>query len=169
MRVAFSANSDGTLTYTVNGVSVTKSITRQVFATPTPTCSWTTSDRSTATNYQDLWWNPAESGWGVNVTHQGNILFATLFTYDAAGQGKWFVLSNGTKTGAGAYSGKLYVTAGPAFNASPWVAATSTAVGTMSFNFTSGNAGTLTYTVNGVPVTKAIQREVFASPATQCQ
>ena len=39
----------------------------------------------------------------------------------------------------------------------------------MSFNFSSGNAGTLTYSVNGVQVTKQIQRQVFSSPTTQCQ
>ncbi len=168
MRVSFSNSASGTLTYTFNGASVTKSITREVFASP-PSCTFTTGDRSTATNYQDLWWNPGEPGWGVNVTHQGDTIFATLFTYDATGQGKWFVMSNGAKTGAGAYGGTLYATSGPAFNASPWGAATPTAVGTMSFNFTSGNAGTLAYSVNGVAVTKSIQREVFASPATQCQ
>ena len=42
-----------------------------------------------------LWWNPAENGWGVNFTHQGNILFATLFTYDANRAPLWLVMSNG--------------------------------------------------------------------------
>ncbi|HEX4782635.1 MAG TPA: hypothetical protein VH301_17895, partial [Usitatibacter sp.] len=35
-------------------------------------------------NVQGLWWrSPAgsESGWGVNITHQSNTLFATWFTY----------------------------------------------------------------------------------------
>ena len=31
-----------------------------------------------AVNYTDLWWNAAESGWGINVTHQDQILFATM-------------------------------------------------------------------------------------------
>jgi hypothetical protein len=168
MRVSFANSASGTLTYTFNGASVTKSITRQTFSTP-PSCTFTTGDRATATNYQDLWWNPAEPGWGVNVTHQGDIVFATLFTYDAGGQGKWFVLSNGAKTGMGTYSGALFSTTAGAFNASPWVPAIPTAVGTMAFAFTSGNAGTLSYSVNGASVTKAIQREVFSSPATQCQ
>ncbi|MGZ5106555.1 MAG: hypothetical protein ACXWBR_20075, partial [Usitatibacter sp.] len=168
MRVSFANSASGTLTYTFNGTSVTKAITRQVFSSP-PSCTFTTGDRSTATNYQDLWWNDNESGWGVNVTHQGDILFATLFTYDASGQGKWFVMPNGPKTGAGAYSGALYATTGPAFNASPWVPAQATSVGTMSFTFTSGNSGTLAYSVNGITVTKAIKRETFSSPTTQCQ
>ena len=167
LRLAFSATNAGTLTYAVNGTTVTKSITRQVFSTP-PTCTWTTSDRSAASNYQDLWWNPAESGWGVNISHQGNTLFATLFTYDATGRGLWLVMSNGNRTGTGAYSGTLYQTSGPVFNASPWTAVTPTAAGTMSFLFSNGNSGTMTYNVNGVQVTKAIQRQVFSTPLTQC-
>jgi lysyl endopeptidase len=168
MRVAFPDQGHGTLSYTVNGTAVTKAITREPFLT-SPVCTFTTADRSSATNYQDLWWNPNELGWGINVVHHGSVIFATLFTYDAAGQGKWFVLSHADQTTTGAFSGALYATAGSAFNASAWAATTPTAVGTMSFNFTSGNAGTLTYSVNGVQVTKQIQRQVFSSPTTQCQ
>ena len=168
MRVAFSSLSAGTLTYTVVGVSVTKSIIREVFATQ-PTCTFTNADRNSATNYQDLWWNPTEPGWGINVTHQGNVIFATLFTYDATGKGAWYVLAHADRTSAGVYSGTLYRTHGPAFNASPWVTATSTQVGTMTFNFTNGGTGTLNYGIDGVQVSKSIQRETFASPPTLCQ
>ena len=41
---------------------------------------------SSAPNYQGLWWNAppnSESGWGINLTHQGDVIFATWFTYDA--------------------------------------------------------------------------------------
>jgi lysyl endopeptidase len=169
MRVVFPDESHGTLSYTVNGVSVTKAITREPFSTQ-PVCTFTTSDRSGATNYQDLWWNPDESGWGINVVQHGTVVFATLFTYDAGGQGKWFVLPHADQGSSTAvFSGTLYTTTGPAFNASPWTGTTPIEVGTMSFNFSSGNAGTLTYSVNGVQVTKQIQREVFSSPTTQCQ
>jgi hypothetical protein len=168
MTLRFASDSAGTLSYTVNGTAVTKQVTRQVFSTA-PTCSFTTGDRSTATNYQDLWWNPSESGWGVNVTHQGDIIFATLFDYDLNGKGTWYVLPNAPKTAPGVYSGALYRVTGPAFNASPWTATTPSSVGQMTFNFSSGKAGTLTYTVNGIQVTKSIQREVFSSPTTQCQ
>jgi lysyl endopeptidase len=169
MRVAFSSASAGTLTYSVDGVNVTKAITREVFGTTQPACTFTSADRASATNYQDLWWNPNEPGWGINVTHQGNVIFATLFTYDANGKGTWFVLSHADRTGTGQYSGTLYRTRGPVFNASPWSAATPTEVGSMSFSFTTGVRGTLTYTVDGVQVTKAIQRETFAAPVTVCQ
>jgi hypothetical protein len=39
MRFVFSDGNNGTLTYTYNGTSVSKAITRQVFSSPTPACS----------------------------------------------------------------------------------------------------------------------------------
>jgi len=38
------------------------------------------------TNYTALWWNPAENGWGLNISHQGNTLFGTLYTYGPDGK-----------------------------------------------------------------------------------
>ena len=169
MTLKFAGSSSGTLTYVYNGITVTKQIQREQFG-PIASCSFTTGDRSTATNYQDLWWaGQSESGWGINVTQQGDVIFATLFDYDLNGQATWYVLSNAPKSSTGVYSGQLFQTTGPAFNASPWTSITPTPVGIMTFNFSSGNTGTLTYTVNGVSVTKNIQREVFSSPTTQCQ
>jgi hypothetical protein len=168
MRLTFATSEQGTLAYSFDGTQVTKTITRQVFGTP-PTCTFSAFDRSYANNYQDLWWNPSEPGWGVNLTHQGTTLFATLFTYESNNQGVWLVMSSGTQAAVGHFSGTLYRTRGPAFNASPWIAATPSPVGTMSFVFTNGNAGTITYTYNGVTVTKAIQRQVFAPLKTQCE
>ncbi|HZZ92136.1 MAG TPA: trypsin-like peptidase domain-containing protein [Usitatibacter sp.] len=167
MRVDFTDHTHGALTYTVNGTQVTKAITRQVFSTA-PTCTWSAFDRGFSDNVQDLWWNPSESGWGINLTQQGSIVFATLFTYDASGQGLWLVMSNGAQDSAGNFSGTLYRTTGPAFDASPWTAANAQAVGTMSLAFTDGDDGTLTYTYNGITVTKKITRQVFGQMRTDC-
>ena len=167
MRVSFPTASSGSLAYTVDGRHVTKSITRQSFRT-LPTCTWSGFDRSYASNYQDLWWNPGESGWGVNIAHQEDILFATLFTYDANRQPVWYVMSQGSRSLSGSYSGTLYRTRGPAFDATPWTPVSITPVGSMSFTFDGGNAATMTYTVDGIAVTKQIQRQVFAEPRTSC-
>ncbi|APV51954.1 hypothetical protein BWI17_21150 [Betaproteobacteria bacterium GR16-43] len=171
MTISFQTADTGSLIYTVNGTQVLKSIVRQQFGklTDMPTCGWSVFDRSLASNVQDLWWNPAESGWGINLTHQGPILFATLFTYGADRKARWYVMSNGTSNAGGVFSGVLYQTSGPPFNAAPWVTAVSTPVGRMSLNFTNGNAATLTYDINGVSVTKSIQRQVFASPRVDCE
>ena len=34
-----------------------------------------------------MWWaaGGVESGWGINFAHQGDIIFATWFTYDFTG------------------------------------------------------------------------------------
>jgi hypothetical protein len=182
---AFADPNNGTFSYTVNGISQTKNITRTVYASPVPTCSQEPilpssggiygSGTPNGPNYQDLWWkSPAasESGWGVNLTHQGNILFATWFTYDASGKGMWLVMSAGTRVAnTETFSGALYRTTGPAFNASPWDPhlVTQTPVGTASFSFVDADNGTFTYTVNGVTQTKSITRDVYATPKTNCQ
>ncbi len=170
MRFNFTDANTGRLTYSVNGLEIAKNITRLPFSTPV-TCTWTPFDRSTSNNYQDLWWNPNESGWGINVTHQGDILFATLFTYDAQGKGLWLVMSRGERTGNRTYSGTLYRTTGPVFNSTNWSGTPIgyTTMGTMNFTFINGNSGLLSYDVNGVPVSKLIERLTFASPMPTCQ
>ena len=171
MTVAFTSADAGTLTYSVSGANVTKAIQKQVFGLQAADCQPTTASRAALTNYQDLWWNPAESGWGINVTHQGDVIFATLFTYDAGGHGLWLVMSAGTKQADGSYLGDLYQTTGPAFNAVPFTpigSANVTQVGTMRFTFSNGENGTLVYSVNGVNVTKSITRQLFSSPVSAC-
>ena len=170
--LTFTDSSDGSFAYTVNGASQTKSITREVFGT-LPTCAAATTSLAAATNYQDLWWAaPAgvESGWGINLTEEGNTIFATWFTYDLDGTPMWLSVT-ATNTEPGVFTGTLYRTTGPAFNAVPFNPANVvlTAVGMASFTFSDGNDANFAYTVNGISQTKAITREVFQSPGTVCQ
>ena len=171
MTVSLSQANAGTLTYTVNGAQVQKSIQRQVYGSRSATCLPSGDNRVTSTNYQDLWWNANESGWGLNVTHQDNTFFATLFTYDSSGRDLWLVMPGGTRQADGSYLGDLYRTSGSAFNTLPFPPIGSgdiTAVGNMRLRFTNGNTGTLTYVYNGVTVTKAITRQVFSTPMSAC-
>jgi hypothetical protein len=120
--------------------------------------------------YEGIWWNaPAqsESGWGLNIAQQGNVIFATWFTYDASGKA-WWLSMTATATGTGVYSGSLIATRGPAFNAAPFDPAlvTRTTVGSATLAFTDTNSGTFAYTVNGVSQTKAITRMVFGTVPT---
>ncbi len=132
----------------------------------------TTSAELQPRNYTALWWNPSENGWGVNFAHQGNILFGTLYTYDAAGAPLWLMMSNGAMQADGVtFTGDLYRTTGPAFNANPFTPITQanlTKVGTMTASFVDANSGTLSYTVNGAQVNKTIQRLVYGSRAANC-
>jgi len=176
--LSFTGANNGSFTYSVNSVVQTKPLARYDLGTgaqPTCTYSPTTPDFAAATNYQDLWWvaNGAESGWGVNFAHQGNTIFATWYTYDSNNAPLW-LSALVTRNGA-AYTGALYRTNGPTFNAydsSKWVA---TPVGTASLAFVDGNHATFGYTTDGqggLPVasqSKQVTRFPFtASGGTVC-
>jgi hypothetical protein len=177
--VTFSDANTGSMTYTVNGVNQTKPIGRYVFVAGT-NCQIGGTAGSTP-NYTDLWWRAdgTESGWGVNIVHQGDILFATWFTYEAGGtasspaKGMWLVMSSLNKTGTGVYSGGIQRTTGPnpfsnsvAFDPN---LVTRTDVGNATFTFSDANNGTFNYTVNGTLQSKPIQRLSFSSPVTLCK
>ncbi len=171
--ISFTDANNGIFGYTVNDVSQAKPITRQVFG-QMPICIFSAQNNLvTATNYQDLWWKmPAESesGWGVNLTQEGDTIFATWFTYDHDHSAMWLAVT-ANETAPGTYSGDLLRATGPAFDSMPFnpAAIVVTKVGTATFTFSDGNDASFAYTVNGVSQTKAITREVFRSPGTVCK
>ncbi|HEX8739452.1 MAG TPA: hypothetical protein VF925_04850 [Casimicrobiaceae bacterium] len=178
--LTFGDANGGSFSYTVNGVSQSKPLTREAFG-PMPICGPAEGPLESATNYQDLWWAaPAasESGWGINLTQEGSAIFGTWFTYDVDGTPLWLsvtatpVGSASTPQGAPAvWSGSVVRTTGPAFAAIPFdpKLVTRTVVGDATFTFTDGNHATFAYTVNGVTQAKPITREVFAAPGTICR
>jgi len=117
---------------------------------------------SAGIDYTDLWWIPSESGWGINFIQQGSAIFATMFVYGADQSPHWYVASDLESNGATTFSGSLYSTTGPAYNATfDPNNVTATAVGTMTVTFTTGYNALLSYTVNGVVVNKTITRQTF--------
>jgi hypothetical protein len=122
------------------------------------------------TTFTDLWWNPAESGWGVTVDHQQNVMFLTFFIYQADGTPYWVAatLQKVGDTGLGSvpqvFTGGLNEYHGSWFGG-PFNAATVTpkSVGTATFSSSSLNAATLQYSINGVNVTKTIQRQTLSN------
>jgi hypothetical protein len=105
----------------------------------------------------------------VNITHQGDTLFVTWFTYDASGAPLW-LSATAPKTAPNVYGGALYRTTGPAFSAVPWnpAAVTLTQVGTVTLTFADGNRASFAYTVGGASQTKSITRQIFNPPGTVC-
>ena len=170
----FADEANATFAHTIDGVTVTRSITRQAFASPVPTCTWgAQADLARATNYQDLWWNaPAgsESGWGINLTHQGDTLFATWFTYAPDGKPWWLAVS-AANVAPKVYAGTLYSGTGPPFSSTRFDPSKvrATPVGAATLSFIDGNNALFSYTVNGIAQVKAITREVFGPPGTVCQ
>ena len=79
-------------------------------------------------------------------------------------------VTTATKPAPGLYSGTLYRTAGPPFDAVPFNpgSVVATAVGAVTLNFSNGKTGTFSYIVDGVAQVKPITREIFANPGTIC-
>jgi hypothetical protein len=172
-KLLFSDSSTGVFEYTVGGTSRAKPITRLLFANPAPVCTFDAPpNAASATNFQDIWWNSppgSESGWGISLTHQGDIVYAVWFTYDANREPLWLA-SIARKTGPGTYGGPLYRYRGPSFDATPFdpSSVVATSVGSATLAFQDGNDGRFSYTIDGVSRTKTITREIFEFPGTTC-
>jgi hypothetical protein len=151
LQVNFGNASNATMTYTVGAQTRTVAIVRQPLSTDaTPA----------AVDFTDLWWNPAESGWGMAIAQQSGIAFLAWYVYDASGKPAW-VVATCPMSGSGC-SGPLYRTQGPALGPTfnPALVQASSA-GTIAVVFNDANNGSITYTVDGVTATKAIVRQLF--------
>ena len=162
---------DGKLdfSYTVNNISQQKRLERLVFAANPPTCSFTTGSRVTATNYTDVWWNSTESGWGLSMIHQGDLIFIAWYTYAADGKPMW-VTGLASRQANGTYTGALNrPTSGTPFNQITNTPATTIPlpqVGNFALSFSNGENVSFSYTLDNIPQTRALSRYVFVGPTT---
>ena len=144
-----------TFSYTIGTVTQTKVIERQPFGNAPPNWGY---------DYSDLWWNPAESGWGLTLAQHGNNVFGVWFTYGLDGKPLWLPIPGVTFTGTSAFNGVLYTVTGPSY-ANPTfdparVVITPAGTATVSM---SGTTGTFTPTLNGFTQTKTITPQPFAN------
>ena len=122
------------------------------------------------TNSTDIWWDPSESGWGLNVIqHSSNVIFATWFSYDDDGTPGWYVVPEGSwssfaQSGRYAnhvYTGPIYRTSGPVGGGFDPSRVTATRVGTAQLNFGEWDVLLATLTINGRTIEKRLQRQSF--------
>ena len=153
LQVAFQTTSSASMTYTVGAQTRTVAITRQPLAsgtTPPPV------------DYTDLWWNPNESGWGIAITQQFDVLFLAWYVYDNTGKPVWYVATCAMNAAQNGCTGTLFRTSGPSlgptFNPTQVQAFSA---GTVSLTFPDANDAMLNYTVDGISASKAITRQVF--------
>lgn len=117
--------------------------------------------------YTDLWWNPRESGWGVNVVQQLETAFVTLFVYDPQGKPTWYYASDArivayVASGLPIFSGTLYRAEGPwhggAFDPAR---VRPTAVGQVSLEVLAKDRMRVTYTAENVSVAREVVRQTW--------
>ncbi len=166
------------VTFTSIPTDGTHAVTRSGAVVPNVATNFAGSTASVSgavLNFSGLWYKaPAESesGWGINFAHQGDVIFASWFTYDMTGKGWWLVMTANNSSG-NTFTGTLLEATGPAFDAVPFPPLGSpggiagSAVGTGTLTFTDANNGTFTYAVNGTNQVKAITRQAFG-PLPTC-
>ena len=157
MRLQFRTPDSAIFSYEVNGVGRNIDIQRQLFNTGQPP----------GTDYTDLWWNPNESGWGLGITQQGNLMFLTWFVYDRPGNPVWYVASRCevVATGDGC-TGRLYRVSGhpgPNLTNGSFDRARVQVedVGEIRAGFSDSNNGVIDYVLHGVAGRKNITRQLF--------
>ena len=115
---------------------------------------------SVTVDASDIWWDSNESGWGLNVVQQYDVLFMTFFVYGPDNKPVWYVAPNTGYVRNSVFTGPLYRTTGP------WIGTIFTPntvgvtqVGSATFTYRFIGSATLNYTVDGVQVTKALTRQ----------
>jgi hypothetical protein len=117
-------------------------------------------------DWTDMWWNPSESGWGVNIADQNGVLFILLYLYGQDGNPRWYsgaVFQTSINSfGYSIYQGDLISTTGPWFD-DPFnpQAVNRQKVGTLTFSPSTPDSAQLSYSVNGINVSKQIERFIF--------
>jgi dienelactone hydrolase len=122
-----------------------------------------------APSYQGLWWNEAESGWGLNFAHQGNLLYLTWYTFDSSGKASWLAMLASRIAGE-TFAGDIIEVHGSPYTASPYdpTKKTVATVGSGTLAFSSRDEGTFSYTAKGVPRTVAITRFPLGGTTPAC-
>lgn len=111
--------------------------------------------------YTDIYYVAGEDGWGMQLVNSGSFMFATLFIYGQDGKPTW-ITAELQQQNSIKFVGPVYVNTGPYYGG-PWNPSQVKwrEAGTMTLDtaMTAGNAWDVTYTVDGVKVTKTVQHQ----------
>ena len=135
--LTFSASRSAKFDFTLNGRAGSNVITQQKLSAATP---------NPRADFSGMWWNPAEDGWGLAVTHEVDKIFAAWYTYDSAGNPIWYV----TDCAYYCIGSKLYRVTGGTPITSTWNSANKKVeeVGTLNVLFTAETAD-MQYAIQG--------------------
>ena len=122
---------------------------------------------ATASPFSGLWWDPDEPGWGVGIFQYRNFVFSVLFVYGADRQPTWFAtvlreslpMLVAPDAGFRQFDGPLFETRGTPWFARSFALTQARQAGSAQLVFPNGAASaSLTYSVDGVSVTKTLRR-----------
>lgn len=119
---------------------------------------------TTRADYTDGWWVPSESGWGMNVLHQGDVMAIAFYVYDEANVPIWYLgVANYVDENIG-YRGTLSLHRGTSFLISVFgpIPSGPTAIGIITFKPTSPYSANVNYSVGTTSIDKSMVRIAFS-------
>jgi hypothetical protein len=127
------------------------------------TCSAGAQGEYLGTLFSGLWSAIGESGEGVTATHEEPVIFLTFFVYRGDRTPYWLTATVTRAPDSGdsiVYTGDLYETSGPGISPGPFDSASVTyrKVGAVSWVSSDGITVTLTFSIDGVAITKTLRR-----------
>ena len=162
MRFEPGTGDEAKLVYYVDGGLFTRTVKRfRLDAKSARQCRWAVDAKETdaeQANFTALWSNPADPGWGLALSHQGDATFGVIFTYDAQNRPTWAVMSNGKRNAQGGFTGDVYRAVRDRIEA----------VGQMSLAFAASDHGTLRYRMGGLEFRGPIIRQTFSRLTPRC-
>ena len=116
------------------------------------------------------WWKETESGWGLFIFDQGNLLAPAWFTYDLDGEPAWFLAGGALPQSDGSYRGDLFRFTGLPYNVIGGTASeTSQQVGSLSLRFIGDHSLQFDYQVGNVSQSKQLTRFPFGPRRLLCR
>ncbi len=162
MRFEPGEGDEARLVYYMDGSLFTRTVKRfRLDEKASRQCRWAVdakeSDAESA-NFTALWSNPADPGWGLAISHQGDAAFGVLFTYDAQNRPTWAVMSNGKRNAQGGFTGDVYRAVRDRIEAA----------GQMSLAFAASDRGVLRVRLGGLDFKGPIIRQTFSRLTPRC-
>lgn len=116
-----------------------------------------------------IWWNSAESGWGVLTADQGSAMVLAWFTHDVDGEPTWFLAAT-TRQADGSYGGELSRFTGvPLAQIVGNAADPALSVGRVTARFADDRNLSFDWTVNGVSQREQLTRFPFGDRDIVCR
>jgi cyclophilin family peptidyl-prolyl cis-trans isomerase len=124
--------------------------------------------QATPINYQGLWWNSAESGWGLSITQKGTTIFGAAYTFDANGRPAWYVMTCPVSNAV--CTGQLYRVSGGTAPTVAWGGTnTPELVGNATLTFQDSRNARFQFTINGLAGVKNLTPLSIATSGTTPQ
>lgn len=175
IRLAFGDDDSLEFEYEVGSLPAQqKQLSRFPFGDRTLACRPSpTPSRAAASNYSDMWYDPASSGWGLFINQVDQTLVAIWYTYDSDGEPVFFVITASPEAPSqNRFSGIVYRQPdGTPFSEINDMEPSGEAIeiGTASFEFSDGENGSFRYTIGSVEQSKPITRLQVGSVPTVCE